>query len=113
MWPSVAGGLFVAAVVFGLAGWWILRFFREPQHMFKENRLKVPEAASGGAVVPSAVGQTLSLRWSAWSSSFSENIAMSDEIMPARILVAIVAIWAFVGFVIHFLSPWLEARIGL
>ncbi|NIK32943.1 hypothetical protein FHY15_002073 [Xanthomonas arboricola] len=38
---------------------------------------------------------------------------MSDEIMPARILVAIVAIWAFVGFVIHFLSPWLEARIGL
>ncbi|MBB3845590.1 hypothetical protein [Xanthomonas arboricola] len=71
MWPSVAGGLFVAAVVFGLAG------------------------------------------WSAWSSSFSENIAMSDEIMPARILVAIVAIWAFVGFVIHFLSPWLEARIGL
>ncbi|MEA9709180.1 zonular occludens toxin domain-containing protein [Xanthomonas campestris] len=62
VWPLVAGGLVIAVLVFGLAGWWVLRFFREPEHMFKEDRLKVPgvgaERPGTGAGAPSVVGQT-------------------------------------------------------
>ncbi|WP_236517535.1 zonular occludens toxin domain-containing protein [Xanthomonas phaseoli] len=59
VWPLVAGGLVIALVVFGLAGWWVLRFFREPEHMFKDGRVGHDQAAPAASqAAPSAVGQT-------------------------------------------------------
>ncbi|MCL1569547.1 zonular occludens toxin domain-containing protein [Xanthomonas nasturtii] len=59
VWPLVAGGLIIALVVFGLAGWWVLRFFREPEHMFKDGRVGHAQAAPASSGAPaSVVGQT-------------------------------------------------------
>lgn len=56
VWPLVAGGMVVALLVFGVAAWWLIRFFREPEHMFKDDRMQKSHVDATPA--PAAVGQT-------------------------------------------------------
>lgn len=56
VWPLIAGGFVVAFLVFGVAAWWMVRFFRQPEHIFKDDHVATAKAQP--SATPAAVGMT-------------------------------------------------------